>query len=409
VKKLLLLEANGNAGEDLLDAARALDVEVYVATHEDVYENYRPAVKERITEVVFTDFASPDTALKELAEFARRKRVDGVVTGWEFFSPLVTLLAAELDLPGHDPGRADACRNKRLMALAFGAHSVPAPRTVVASTYDAVAEQLENSGLDFPLVVKPAENAGSVGVSVARSTDELAKAFRHAQGWPYEFPHGVPLEQTVLIQEYVDGKEFSIETVVFRGVIRHLAITEKFTTDDATRAEIGHTVPAELDADSRDTILETTNRGLAALGFRNGLAHTELKLHDGRAKIIEIGARPPGDHIMKLVQHALGISEARAYIQVALGERPDLERRSDDAAAIRFLTAPHAGVFQGISGIPDHPAVVDLAIYAQPGTELADPRDNVGRVGHVIVKAGRQAEVNEIAADVMAAVSVEVQ
>jgi biotin carboxylase len=409
MKRLLLLEANGNAGEDLLEAARELDVEVYVATHEDVYENYPPAVRERIAEVVFTNYASPDTALKGLVEFARRKRVDGVITGWEFLSPLVTRLTAELGLPGHDPERADACRNKRLMALEFGAHSVPAPRTVTASSYDAVADQLARSGLDFPLVVKPAENAGSVGVSVVRSPRGLATAFQHAQGWSHEFPHGIPLDTTVLLQEYLDGPEFSVETVVFRGSIHHLAITQKFTTDGACRAEIGHTVPADLDADSRRAVLDTVEKGLTALGFRNGLAHTELKLlSDGQAKIIEVGARPPGDHIMKLVRHATGVNEARAYIQVALGEKPDVEPRTREAAAIRFITAPRAGVFMGVRSIPDSPMVVHQAVYLRPGAPLKDPEDNVGRVGHVIVKAGSQTEVNEVAAGVMAALSVEV-
>lgn len=410
MKKLLLLEANGNAGEDLLDAARELDVEVYVATHADVYENYRPAVRNKIAEVVFTDFAASETALKELADFGRRKGIDGVVTGWEFFSPLVTRLAAELGLPGHDPARADACRNKRLMALAFGAFSVPAPRTVVASEYASVAGQLAEAGLDFPLVVKPAENAGSVGVSVVRTPDELPVAFEHAQGWPYEFPHGIPLENTVLIQEYVGGKEFSVESVIFRGDVRHLAVTEKFTTDGGSRAELGHTVPAGLDADSQAALLDTVEQALAALGMENGISHTEIKLlPDRTTKIIEMGARPPGDHIMKLVHYALGISEPRAYIQVALGEEPDLEPTRHETAAIRFLTAPRAGLFQRVADIPDSPAIVDVALYVEPGEVLKDPNDNVGRVGHVIVKSGFQHEVNRIAAELVDAIRVEVE
>ena len=409
MKKLLLLEANGNAGEDLLDAASELGVQVYVATHEDIYRNYRPAVRDKIAEVIFTDFTSQEIALKELSEFGRRTGIDGVITGWEFFSPLVTRLAAELGLPGHDVHRAEACRNKRLMAHAFGEHEVPAPMTVTASDYTSVAGQLAASGLRFPLVVKPAENAGSIGVSVVSSADELAAAFQLAQNWPYEFPHGVPLENTVLIQEYVGGKEFSVETVIFRGTVRHLAITEKFTTDNASRAELGHTVPADLAADSRAMLLDTVERALAALGLRNGIAHTEIKLlPEGGAKIIEVGARPPGDHIMKLVQHALGISEPRAYIQVALGEEPDLEPRSSAAAAIRFITPPRAGVFRGVGDIPRSPAIVESAVYLAPGTEAKDPNDNVGRVGHLIVKAESQAEVNWIAANLMDTIAVEV-
>jgi biotin carboxylase len=408
MRRLLLLEAIGNAGEDLLNAACALGVEVAVATHPDIYDRYSDAVKANITEVVVTDFAQPRMALLQLAAWARKRPVDGVITGWEFFSPLVTQLAAELGLPGHDESGAAACRNKWLMNAAFGERGVSTAQTMIAATYQEAADAILRSTLDFPLVVKPAENAGSVGVTVVRTFDELRAAVEQAQRWPLEFPHGVPLDNRVLIQEYLDGKEFSVESVVFRGAITHLAITEKHTTGDTSRAEIGHTVPASLGPRSRRAVLEMADKGLNALGFQNGIAHTELKLGaDGMVKIIEIGARPPGDHIMKLVEYALGISEARAYIQVALGDEPDLLPCRDESAAIRFITPPRAGVFLGLSGIPEVGPIVDSAVYVQPGTSLGSPTDNVARIGHVIMKASGCVEVNSIARDVMQAVAIE--
>jgi biotin carboxylase len=408
MRKLLLIEAVGNAGEDLLDAAHELGVDVTVATHEDVYGGYAEAVKAKISNVIFTDFARPQVALAQLAEWGRAHAVDGVVTGWEFFSPLVTQVAAELGLPGHDVTKAHACRNKRLMSLAFAEHDVPAPETLIAETFEQAADAILRSTLDFPLVVKPAENAGSLGVSVIQGIQELQAAVEHAQGWPHEFPHGVPLDNRVLIQEYLDGKEFSIETVVYRGRIHHLAITEKYTTADASRAEIGHTIPAGLDPASRTTVLTTVDQGLKALGIENGIAHTELKLSpEGVARIIEVGARPPGDHIMKLVQHALGISEAEAYIQVALGDEPDLRPRREESAAIRFITPPHAGVFLGVSGLPESERIVGSAVYVERGASLGEATDNVSRIGHVIMKAPERIDVNAMAADVMNAVAVE--
>jgi len=408
MKNLLLIEANGNVGEDLLDAAAELGLAVHVATHADLYEKYRPELKARIAGTVFTDFADPATALQDLLTASRTIGVDGVVTGWEFFSPLVTRLAAELGLPGHDPVRAEACRNKRVMADVFSEHRVPSPRTVTVQGAEGAYATIAAAGLDFPLVVKPCENAGSIGVSVVPGPEELARAIRFAQGWPNEFPHGTPLETTVVIQEYVGGDEFSIETVVFEGRFHHLAITEKFTTDDSSRAEIGHTVPAQLDESARQSVLDTVERGLVALGFRYGVAHTELKLlPDGTAKIIEVGARPPGDHIMKLVRHATGVSEARAYIQASLGLRPDVEPTAKDGSAIRFITPPQAGVYRGLTDLPDSPEVVETAVYVEPGKELGHLRDNVGRIGHLIFKAESAAEVNRAAADAMAALTVE--
>ncbi|OLR93587.1 ATP-grasp domain-containing protein [Actinokineospora bangkokensis] len=407
--KLLLIEANGNAGEDLLRAAAALGVRTLVATHADLYDNYPPSSKDLIAGTVFTDFSDLELARKALVAYGREEGVEGVITGWEFFSGLATQVAADLGLPSHDPELALATRNKRAMAEAFERAGAPAPRTVSAATAEELAELVAAAGIEYPLVVKPAENAGSIGVTVVRSADDLARAVEFAQGWPFEFPHGTPLDNSVLAQEYVGGVEFSVESAVVDGRVRELAITQKFTTADDSRAELGHTVPAELSSDDRATLLAASAAGLAALGFRHGIAHAEIKLvSPGTARIIEIGARPPGDHIMKLVRLATGVSEAAAYIQIALGRTPDLERTEQRAAAIRFLTPPRAGVFRGVRGIPDSEQVVEAEVYAEPGKELGAATDNVARVGYVIVTGGSTTEANELANDVVGAITVEV-
>lgn len=407
--KLLLIEANGNAGEDLLRAAEALGVQTYVATHADLYERYPQSSRDLITGTVFTDFSNLEQARGELVDYGREVGVDGVITGWEFFSGLSTLVAADLGLPSHDPKFADAVRNKRAMAEAFDRASAPAPRTVSAADADALAALIAEAGIEYPLVVKPAENAGSIGVSIVRDAADLAGAVEFAQGWPVEFPHGTPLDNSVLAQEYVGGVEFSVESAIVDGQVRHIAVTQKFTTDDNSRAELGHTVPAELSSDDRATLLAAVESGLRALGLRHGISHTEIKLvSPGVAKIIEIGARPPGDHIMKLVRLATGISEAAVYITIAVGRTPDLEPTERRAAAIRFLTPPRAGVFRGVSGVPESEHIVEAEVYAEPGKEIGGPTDNVARVGYVIVTAGSATEVNELANDVVGAITVEV-
>lgn len=408
MRKVLLLEASGNAGDDLLTAAAELGAEVLVATHADIYRNYPASSRDRIAEAVFVDFARPAAAVRELVSVARARGVEGVITGWEFLSPSVSRIAAELGLPGHDPDLADACRNKRLMADVFARGGVPAPRTLSAADHAGALAAVSGSDMEYPLVVKPAENAGSVGVSVVRDPSELEAAVRDAQGWPEEFPHGIPLDTHVVIQEYVDGAEFSVESVVTGERVHHLAVTKKLTTQDSRRAELGHTVPAELDNLLRARVLATVTTTLHTLGLRNGIAHTELKVTpSGAVRIIETGARPPGDHIMKLVKLALGIDEAKAYLQVALGDRPRLSATRDRAAAIRFITPARGGVFRGLRGLPCGDPDISCAVYAEPGTRCGTARDNVGRIGHVMLCADTAADVSKLADDVMSGITVE--
>ncbi|SER12847.1 Biotin carboxylase [Streptomyces sp. yr375] len=409
-RKVLLLEASVAAGDDLLRAAAALGVEAFVATHEDVYADYRPELKEKITDVVFTDFGDADRALDDLTAFCRTTGIDGVVACWEFLSPVATLLADRLGLPGHDPARATACRNKRLMAEAFAAHGVPAPRTLAAPDHTVLARLVRESGLGFPLVVKPAENAASIGVSVVRGPEELPAAVRLARSETRKPSHGIVLDDTVLAQEYVDGDEFSVETVIADGTIHHLAITAKFTTQDSRRVETGHTVPAELAPGAHTAVLAAATRAVLALGLRNGVAHTEVKVDSrGDTKVIEVGARPPGDSIMTLVAEATGVDEARAYLQTALGIRPDVTPSRATAAAIRFLVPPHAGTLTRITGLPQGEHVITAVATRNPGDRVGDPQDNLQRVGWIMLRAATATEADKAAAEAVNGVTVKVE
>ncbi|MFE2375737.1 ATP-grasp domain-containing protein [Streptomyces sp. NPDC059398] len=406
--KVLLIEADVSAGEDILAAAAELGVEAHVATHEDVFRSYRPELRSRISGTVFTDFSDQETALDDLARFCREAGIDGVVACWEFLTPLATRLADRLGLPGHRPEQADACRNKRLMAEAFDAHGVPAPRTVVAQDPGELARRVAESGLGFPLVVKPAENAASIGVSVVHAPAELPEAARRAQSQTHKTSHGLAIDTTLLAQEHVDGDEFSIESVISDGEIHHLTATEKFTTGGVSRAELGHTVPADTTPAAGAALYAAATAAIRALGLRNGVAHTEVKLGTaGAPRVIEVGARPPGDHIMRLVKEALGIDEARALLQTALGLRPDVAVRHRTAAAIRFITAPEAGVLRWISALPCGDHVVATAVSKMPGDEVGGPCDNMGRIGQIMLRGATSAEVNKRAAEAMEAITVE--
>ncbi|MEV0603079.1 ATP-grasp domain-containing protein [Streptomyces sp. NPDC050315] len=348
MKKILLIEALANSGPYVLDAAGALGAHVFVATHEDVYDSYPATLRDKIHGTVFTDLTDGDRALADLAGFAKATGIDAVACCWEFFTPLVAQLAHRLGLPGNDPRLARASRNKAEMAQAFAAGQVSAPRTVSVRTAGEAAPALDAVGIGFPVVVKPAEQGGSWGVSVVNSPEELDTAVRQAQSWPIAAPHGLPMDQRVVIQEYVPGPEFSLDTVVWRDEYAHLPVVEKHTTGGAYRAETGHTCPAALSPADLRSLRAATERALEALGIRNGVAHTELKLSpEAGPVVIEVGARLPGDHLVDVVRRASGIDEARAYLQAVLDEKPDVpaprKGRARSDSSPRRVPAPSTG------------------------------------------------------------------
>ncbi|MET9253832.1 ATP-grasp domain-containing protein [Streptomyces sp. NPDC003717] len=247
-------------------------------------------------------------------------------------------------------------------------------------------------------MVKPVEQGGSWGVSVVEDPADLPAAVAAATRFETAEPHGLPLDSRVLLQIYVPGPEYSTETVVADGVAYALPVVAKDTTAGRHRVETGHTCPAELSPELTLAVQHTAARAALAVGVRNGVAHTELKIPPGtgRPVVIETGARLPGDNICELVEAATGIDEAEAYLRAVTGRPPRTRPTRHRAAAIRFLLPEHAGTLAEVV-VPEVPGTRS-ELYLRPGDTVPEPADSSARVGHVAARAATAAQARRLAA-----------
>ncbi|MDN3293352.1 ATP-grasp domain-containing protein [Streptomyces ficellus] len=405
---VMVIEPMGNAGRFLVEAAGRLRLRLYAATHKTIHDGYEPWLRESLAGVCFTDLSDTDRALTDMEVFCREHRVTGVAACWELLTPLAALLADRLGLPGNDPRLAAAARNKIAMAGAFRSAGVPAPRGAVVTDARHAHRVAASAGLGWPLVVKPAEQGGSWGVSVVHGPDQLDSAVAAAQRYTTARPHGLPLDSRVLLQSYVAGEEYSAETVVCDGVPYALPVVRKDTTAGRYRVETGHTCPAGLTRETTLAVQHTAARAALAVGVRNGIAHTEVKIPPGAGVpvVIETGARLPGDNICEIVEAATGVSEAVAHLRAVTGRLPDTTPTRDAAAAIRFLLPERAGLLEQVA-IPDLPGT-HSETYIRPGERVPEPTDSSGRIGHVVARAHTIEDARRLADRVIAGTRVKV-
>lgn len=407
---VLVIEPMGNAGRFLVEAADRLGLRLYAATHEEVHDAYPVRLRSALSGVCATDLTDTSRALADMEAFCRRHEVAGVAACFELFTPLAALLAERVALPGNDPLLARAARNKVLMGEAFAAAGIPAPRWAVARDAAEAHRVARTGGLGWPLVVKPAEQGGSWGVSVVDGPggDALARAVAAARRFTHARPHGLELDTTALLQEYVPGTEYSCDTVVAGGVAHPLPVVRKDTTEGRYRIETGHTCPSGLDGELAGIVQHTAARAALAVGVRNGIAHTELKIPPGTRTpyVIETGARLPGDNLCEVVEAATGVSEAAAYLQAVLGRVPDTAATAADAASIRFLLPERGGVLRRAS-IPEAPGTHG-ELHLRPGDTVPEPADSACRIGHVVARAATAERARDLAAGVVARSLVEV-
>ena len=196
----------------------------------------------------------------------------------------------------------------------------------------------EADGLVFPVIVKPRDNSGSRGVKLCKTLDELHQSVAEA----FEYSK----LDSVLVEEYIEGQEYSIEALHYCAKTEVIQFTEKQTTVFPYNVELGHKQPAYLSDEQMDEIREIVARIGSALKFENCPSHTELKINERGIFIIETSPRLGGDFITStLVPLSTGINMEDQLLRIALGEPVDTQSgRVNKAAAVEYFCFPEGKV-----------------------------------------------------------------
>jgi S-sulfo-L-cysteine synthase (3-phospho-L-serine-dependent) len=198
-----------------------------------------------------------------------------------------------------------------------------------------------------------------------------------------------PSARVALVEEYLDGPEYSVELFSTAGVARCVGITAKSVTGDPYFVEAGHQYPAGLDPDMSRLLITTVRRALVAVGVREGPTHTEVKLLSDRAAIVEINARLAGGLIPELIKLVDRIDLVEQQIRAAVGRPVELTRvpGPDKVGGIRFVTVDTAGTVLDVAGVDQAravPGVRQVSVPLRPGAQVNPARNAYDRVGHVI-------------------------
>ena len=240
----------------------------------------------------------------------------------------------------------------------------------------------------FPIIVKPTDRSGSRGVTKVESRECLEKAIKRAQSESFE--------RSAIIEEYINGDEYSCECISENGKHYFLAFTKKYTTGSPNFIETGHLEPANIPKPIADKLKKYIFKALDALGVKNGASHTEFKLdQDGDFCIIEIGARMGGDCIgSDLVKISTGIDFTEKVIDVAVGKKLTLAPKPNKySAIIKFIF--NQNDLKNVKKLNQaHP---ELVYYM---SDLSDfnhtVKDSSSRIGFVIYKVQDQNKLNKI-------------
>ena len=265
------------------------------------------------------------------------------------------------------------------MIKAFNESDVPSPWFFVADTLEEL--KVHEQEVTFPCIIKPTDNAGSHGVAKVNSFEELLAN--------YEYSHSCSRHGEVIVEEYLDGPEVSVEVMVVDGKVNILQITDKITTGAPHFVEMGHTQPSRLPTDTQQQIRAVAAAACIAIGIDKGPAHVEMKVTQRGPVMIELGARMGGDNITThLVPLSTGIDMVGSTIKVAMGEQPDIVPTLHCGSAIRYFEVQF-GTIKSIEGVEDAkkiPGVKQITFTKGIGEESTPIHCSNDRIGFVIAQ-----------------------
>lgn len=237
--------------------------------------------------------------------------INGILTiATDICIPTISYVASHLKLSGNSIECSLLTTNKSLMRKCFNENNIECPRFITVSEFKA--EDFES--FTYPVIIKPSDRSGSLGVIKATSIDECKKAIENAVN--------VSFSKTCVVEEFIKGKEVSVETVSFKGQHRIITITDKEITEAPYFVELAHHQPSSLSEEIKNKILEMSLTILKATKVENGASHIELMItEEGRVYPIEIGSRMGGDFIgSDLVPLSTGFDYLQAVLDIALDQ-----------------------------------------------------------------------------------------
>jgi biotin carboxylase len=386
VKKIMILQA-GPSQVRIINIAREMGLKVVAADRNPDAPGLKVA-----DEGVAVDIVDEEGILKS----AKKLAIDGILPGGDVSLPTAAYVAREMGLVGVTPDQAKVATNKEKYYEKFRANGVPIPEMrVITGLEDAVKASRD---IGFPLIIKPATSfGGSRGVIRVNHAGDLESSFA--------FARNASINGRVIVEEFLDGEEHTVESIIHRGKSHVLAISDKERIKESYCVATSLNYPSQLPQDMKDRIRDISQKAADALGLKDWITHIEVITDGDRVKLIDFGARGGGAGYIPsiIVTNVAGINMMGEFIKILLGEK-DIKTVPlyQKGVVYRFLTPPPGKIVDivGIDEVRNLDGFIDMNLNVQVGETINPMSTQLDRAGHFVVGGNTFAEAMDRAKQV---------
>ena len=377
---VLLLPTTTYRATDFLTAARALGIEVVIAS-----DQLSPTADIGGLRAVEVPFDDPEGAAALLINLDDRGPIDGIVPVDDRGVMAAAHTAEKLGLAHNPPEAAARTRDKRALRDALAAAEVPQPRYAEITDLDHLPD------VGYPCVVKPAGLSASQGV--IRADDETAAlaAARRADA--------IACGEPLLVEEYVPGFEVAVEGLLRGGELEVLAVFDK--PDPLVGPYFEETIyvtPSRFAPAILAQVEQLTQRAARALELREGPVHAELRIDGRDIRVIDVAARSIGGLCARALRFGAGISLEEVILRHAVGLPLDDLGREDAASGVMMIPIPRSGTLRAVDGQDEARAIdgiVGVEISIGPGRPVVALPEGNRYLGFVFARGDTPAAVEQ--------------
>lgn len=311
-------------------------------------------------------------------KYALSRNIDGVLTAATDYGVLSTaFVAQQMKLPGLKYEVAKIIKNKYMVR-----------RTLFENKVDDVAQYYEITNIDvldeissiisYPVMVKPCDGSGSKAAKRVDSILDLKDACKEAIN--------SSLIGKALIEDFIEGKEYGVESFVYNGEVHVIGVMGKKMTAPPIYAELGHCIPSQLAIEEK--VKEVVINAIKALGINFGAVNMDvLVTKDNRVCIVDIGARMGGNLIgSHIIPIGTGIDYMGVLIQAAVGDTFELKAQSLRENVVTRILALKPGK---VNSLPEFENIkedfqVDIYHHLKVDSEIREYHNNLDGCGYVV-------------------------
>ena len=378
-----------------INAAKQLNVDVLIASQGE------HSIVAEYVQGLHLDFQDEQQALATILTEAKKQPFCGVIGTDDTTTELAARVAVKLKLPHNDPQAVKIAQRKDLARLSLKKAAVKIPQFDLLTTTKPLAKQTIH--INYPAVIKPVALSASRGVIRVNNKQELEQAFeRVTKMLAAELQIESSVRETLLLEEFITGKEVAIEAMLHRGKLDVLAIFDKpDPLDGPFFEETYYLTPTSFPKKIQHEIKQTVLKSCHAYGLSEGPVHAECRINENGVWILEVAARTIGGMCGRLLSLGTGHSLEELVLLHAMGKRVEI-KTVDSAAGVLMIPIPAAGILKRIEGLLEAqriPFINEVSIEVRDGYELIPLPEGNSYLGFIFAEAPTVQEAEQALRD----------